>query len=82
MLIYVFDLFDGGAEAPKAPPWIRHCIYIIYRFYTDFSLFRQIKRQDTVIECCDDGAAMAHNHFLFPDHCKYCIFYGEKELEF
>jgi hypothetical protein len=23
-------------------------IYIIYRFYTDFSLFRQIKRQDTV----------------------------------
>ena len=21
------------------------------------------------IECCDDGAAMAHNHFLFPDHC-------------
>jgi hypothetical protein len=19
-------------------------------------------------ECCDDGAAMAHNHFLFPDH--------------
>ena len=25
-------------------------IYIIYRFYTDFSLFRQIKRQDTVIE--------------------------------
>ena len=24
-------------------------IYIIYRFYTDFSLFRQIKRQDTVI---------------------------------
>jgi hypothetical protein len=32
----------------------KHCfitcvfIYIIYRFYTDFSLFRQIKRQDTV----------------------------------
>ena len=25
MLIYVLDLFDGGAEAPKAPPWIRHC---------------------------------------------------------
>jgi hypothetical protein len=24
-------------------------IYIIYRFYTDFSLFRQIKRQDTVV---------------------------------
>ena len=24
-------------------------IYIIYRFYTDFSLFRQIKRQDTVL---------------------------------
>jgi hypothetical protein len=23
-------------------------IYIIYRFYTDVSLFRQIKRQDTV----------------------------------
>ena len=23
-------------------------IYIIYRFYTEFSLFRQIKRQDTV----------------------------------
>ena len=20
------------------------------------------------IECCDDGAAMAHNNFLFPDH--------------
>ena len=20
------------------------------------------------IECCDDGAAMVHNHFLFPDH--------------
>ena len=25
-------------------------IYIIYRFYTDFSLFRQIKRQDIVNE--------------------------------
>jgi hypothetical protein len=24
-------------------------IYIIYRFYTDFSLFRQIKRHDTVL---------------------------------
>ena len=24
-------------------------IYIIYRFYTDFFLFRQIKRQDTVV---------------------------------
>jgi hypothetical protein len=24
-------------------------IYIIYRLYTDFSLFRQIKRQDTVV---------------------------------
>ena len=29
--------------------------YIIYRFYTDFSVFRQIKRQDTVVNwlsCC------------------------------
>jgi hypothetical protein len=26
---------------------------IIYRFYTDFSLFRQIKRQDTVVICSD-----------------------------
>ena len=25
-------------------------IYIIYRFYTDFSLFRQVKHQDTVIQ--------------------------------
>ena len=25
------------------------CIKSVYRFYTDFSLFRQIKRQDTVI---------------------------------
>jgi hypothetical protein len=24
-------------------------IYIIYRFYTDFSPFRQIKRQDTAV---------------------------------
>jgi uncharacterized membrane protein YukC len=27
--------------------------YIIYRFYTDFSLFRQIKRQDIVDKHCD-----------------------------
>jgi hypothetical protein len=26
------------------------------------------------IECCDDGAAMAHNHFLFPNHCFVGIF--------
>ena len=25
-------------------------IYIIYRFYTDFSLFHQVKHQDTVIQ--------------------------------
>jgi hypothetical protein len=25
------------------------------------------------IECCDDGAVMAHNHFLFPDHCVHVV---------
>lgn len=26
------------------------------------------------MECCDDGASMANNNFLFPDHCT-CIMY-------
>ena len=28
------------------------------------------------IDCCDDGAAMAHNHFLFPDHWLVGTFFG------
>jgi hypothetical protein len=30
-------------------------IFLIYRFYTDFSLFRQIKRQDTVVQVMQDS---------------------------
>jgi hypothetical protein len=32
-----------------------------FSFYKDYT--------EMAIECCDDGAAMAHNPFLFPDHC-------------
>jgi hypothetical protein len=29
------------------------------------------------IECCDDGAAMAHNQFLSPDHWTHkCVPFG------
>jgi hypothetical protein len=40
-------------------------IYIIYRFYTDFSLFRQIKRQDTVFRLCFKGCQKFIFTFLY-----------------
>ena len=39
-------------------------IYIIYRFYTDFSIFRQIKRQDTV-RCNTFTCVVLYKHFSF-----------------
>ena len=40
-------------------------IYIVHRFYTDFSLFRQIKRQDTVGRYCKQFLTSLYRSTLF-----------------
>jgi hypothetical protein len=41
----------------------------LYWFYTDFSLFRQIKRQDTVVWCLDNWFYQVSLLTHFPWHC-------------
>ena len=57
--------------------------YIIYRFYTDFSLFHQIKRQDTVMCLYIYNIQILYRFFsISPDKTsRYCDSTLQKEKD-